>query len=144
MIGCLAALLLAAGAHVAQAASIDLEARDLVIGEPIVLTVTPDDGTAADWTVTADYFPNSVVEQTESIGMTDSAGMVVWTPQHAGIVSLYAARGGDTVGRSVGVQFAALPVGAALMFLIAGTILLGCAGWALVRLMEHDPVHGLH
>ncbi len=144
MIGYLAALLLVAGAHVAQAASIDLEARDLVIGQPITLTVTPDNSTADDWTVTANYFPNSVVEEAEAIGTTDSAGSVTWTPRHAGIVLLSASRGEETAGRAVGVKFVSLPAGAALMFIIAGTILLGCAGWALVRLMEHDPVHGLH
>ena len=144
MIGFLAILALAAGVQTAAGASIDLEARNPVMGEPISLTVIPDDSAAAGWTVTANYFPNSVVEEAEEIGMTDSAGRVEWTPQHAGIVSLNAARGDDTAKRAVGVAFSSLPGGAVLVFIIAGTILLGGAGWSLIRLMEHDPAHGLH
>ena len=144
MIRYLAALLLAAGTPATHAASIDLDDADLVIGKHTILTVGTSTDIAAGWAVTARYFPNSVVEETQTIGTTDSAGSIGWTPQHAGIVQLSASRGEETIGRSASVRFESLPGGAALVFIFAGTIRLGGAGWALVRLFEHDPAHGLH
>lgn len=140
----LATLLAIVAVQNARSAEITFDAKALTRDEPVsVIFVGKDRGDVEGYTVTARYYPNSIVESVVDIGVTDSTGAVMWTPKYAGMVTLLAKRDGADVSRSVGVRFPALPGGAVVVFIFAGTILLGGAGWSLVRLMEHEPKHGL-
>jgi len=88
--------------------------------------------------VSVEYFPNSRAARTDTIGLTDVRGRVRWVPAFAGIVSLTARRGHETVATAASVQFPSVPPGAVLVFLFAGTVLLGGSGWAIIRLFERD------
>jgi hypothetical protein len=140
----LTAILAIAVAQNARSTEITFDTKAMTRGElvsVILVDTTRDDVTG--FVVTARYYPNSTVESVVEIGVTDSAGTVPWTPKYAGMVTLSARQGDVVVSKSVGVRFPALPGGAVVVFLFAGTVLLGGAGWSLVRLMEHEPKHGL-
>ena len=140
----LAALCL--GCLEAAAGELILDTQSLVLEKPTSVSVATDDETeplpGAGWTVVARYYANSTLERSETIGVTDSAGQVIWIPAAPGIVSISATRGDETISRAVSVKYPGLPGGAALVFIVAGSILLGGAGWSLIRLVEHDPKHG--
>jgi hypothetical protein len=140
----LTAILAIAVAQNARSAEITFDAKAMTRDESVlVILVDTARDDVAGFALTAHYNPNSIVESVVEIGVTDSTGAVTWTPEHAGMVTLAARRGDVVVSRSVGVRFPALPGGAVVVFLFAGTVLLGGAGWSLVRLMEHEPKHGL-
>lgn len=96
-------------------------------------------GDPSGWMIVVEYFPNSKVMRDDTVGTTQARGEVVWTPDFAGIVSMKATRGDAVITRSVSVKYPSVPAGAVLVFFVAGTILLGGAGWSLVRLFEHKP-----
>ena len=122
----------------AETLSVDREM--LVRDRQTVVRVLDETGLPASGRiVTADYFPNSMVERTDSLGVSDSTGMVRWTPEFAGIVTLGASKDGASTSLSVSVRFPGVPAGAVLVFIAAGVILLGGAGWSFMHLMEHAP-----
>jgi hypothetical protein len=134
----LSVVILMLWASIATAATIG-HGADLVEGTARVVTIRPDSGeTAAGWTITATYFPNSSIARIDTVGTTDSIG-VTWKPSFAGIVALKASQGRKSISANVSVKFPGIPAGAILVFLVAGTILLGGAGWSLIRLVEHTP-----
>lgn len=140
----LALVLTAAFVQNARSVEITFETSVITRDVPVsIVVVDPEQSDVTGYTVTARYYPNSIAESTVPVGVTDSTGAVIWTPIHAGMVTLSAKRDGIEVSRSVGVRFPALPGGAVVVFFFAGIVLLGGAGWSLVRLMEHEPKHGL-
>jgi hypothetical protein len=140
-------MILLLAVQIGTAQTIVLDTESLVQDGVTEIVIDSGEGNLAadmaDWVVTAQYFPNSVVVRDEMVGETDSIGRVSWTPSHAGIVTLSAKRGEDSASRSVSVKFPGLPGGAVVVFFVAGTILLGGAGWSLIRMFEHDTKHGL-
>ena len=162
-------LAFAALAATAQAATIELDRNSLVRGVPTQIRIVPDSvevvvheffsgaagsgesevvrqpGDASGWAVYVEYFPNSKVMRDDTLGVTGPSGVVTWTPDFAGIVAVKALhprspqQGSEELHANVSVRFPGVPAGAVLVFFIAGTILLGGAGWSLVHLMEHAP-----
>jgi len=96
------------------------------------------------WKGYVEYFPNSKVARDDTLGVTGPAGEVFWEPAFAGIVAVRAIRkkeGGspEQLATNVSVRFPSVPAGGVLVFLTAGFVLLGGAGWAFVHLLEHKP-----
>lgn len=139
-------LVLCIGGMKAGAVELIVDTQAPVLEKPAGISVVIDDEAkqlpAAGWTVVARYYPNSTLERSETVGVTDSSGKVTWIPAAPGIVSISAVRGDETITHAVSVMYPGLPGGAALVFIVAGSILLGGAGWSLIRLVEHDPRHG--
>ena len=136
----IAVMLMLASFATVHAASIDL-VKPVVRDSAHVVTVVTDSTTPLDgWTVSAVYYPGSTVERVDSVGVTDSTGKTSWTPKFAGIVALKASREEMSASKNVGVQYPGVPAGAVIVFLLAGAILLGGAGWSLIHLIEHKPV----
>jgi len=161
-ISALAGLLALGLASAAGAARLAIDRASLVRDTPAVIRVVPDsvdvvvreffaDSSAgasetvreardpSGWTLYVEYFPNSSVVRDDSIGSTGIDGTVTWKPVFAGIVSVKARRGDEVLATNVSVKFPSMPVGAVLVFAVAGTILFGGAGWSIVHLMEHKP-----
>jgi len=90
------------------------------------------------WTVVVEYFPNSKVVRDDTLGVTTREG-IAWIPAFAGIASVIALRGGERISTAASVRFPAVPAGAITVFIFAGSVLFGGAGWSLVRLFEHQP-----
>ena len=136
----LCALVLVAGG--ASADSISLDTAPPTRGEVVAVSVATSEGDPTGWALAVTYFPNSIIERTDELGRADSLGRIAWLPRFAGLATLTATRGDESVSLSTSVKFPGVPAGAALVFIVAGTILLGGAGWSLIRLAEHEPPPG--
>jgi len=112
-------LLLAAAATVE--AGVELDAPPAVQGEAATLVVTKNNEPLGEQLVKVTYYPNSEIKRTVEVGRTDARGRVEWTPAHAGMAAISA---GDQ-NKTFGVRFPAMPIGAVVVFLIAGTLLFG-------------------
>ena len=98
--------------------------------EPVELTLTTASGfPAAGVEVKAGYGPGSELLRETSLGTTDNAGKLSWTPEEAGLVALSAeaqgADGPEALASSISVQFDGAPVSGLLVMLVAGLILYG-------------------
>jgi NSS family neurotransmitter:Na+ symporter len=119
------ALLAPAKAHAQDVPAIPARAR---VGEAVNLTLPG----AASLTVT--YRPNSSIARSVTLPV-GSDGVVVWTPEQAGVVALVIDGG---TSRNVSVRFAGVPWLGIVVLAAAGTILFGGAGYGLKRLFEGD------
>ena len=152
-----ASLLLISAIHAAAAVTIGIDSTGFTHACPSHITVTTDvvvqdsAGTMYDLpegTLLATYFPNSIVASVETVAvmpdtlLSANTVTVPWTPRYAGIVTLNLQTPSESVSRNVSVKFPGVPAGGVLVFLAAGMILLGGAGWSLTHLMEHTPGQG--
>ena len=128
----------AVAAH-AAGSSISLDTTPPMRERPVAATVVVSGGDASGWVVSVTYFPNSIIQHTDEIGQTDSLGRIAWLPKFAGLATLTATCGHESVSMATSVKFPGIPAGAAVVFIVAGTILLGGAGWSLIRLAEREP-----
>jgi hypothetical protein len=89
------------------------------------------------------YRPESRVEKSVSPGATNSAGIVRWTPEEAGVVTITAAwteqdsiAGSATI--NISVKFASTPASGVAIMIFAGLLLLGGSAVQFARLMRES------
>jgi hypothetical protein len=112
-------------------AGIELDTEPAVVGNEVTLTVlSQGKQPAADAPVKVTYYPNSEIKRTVEVGRTDERGQLRWTPEHAGLSTI--AAGEQT--KTIGVRFDGMPLGALVVFLIAGTLLFGGIAFGVSRL----------
>ena len=91
--------------------------------------------------VTVVYRPESQVEQTDDVGITNAAGIVRWSPKDVGVVTINAswedeAGAADGATANISVKFAAVPANGIFIMIFAGLLLLGGSAvrfWRLLR-----------
>ena len=117
-------------------------------GEATTITVLAENGEpAAELLVKATYSPNASasITATDTVGVTDEHGQVVWTPHTEGIVMLQAVKTEGSiqgmpqetvvVKKNVSVKFANIPPSGVFIFLFAGSILFGGIVFAYRKLV---------
>jgi hypothetical protein len=103
-------------------AQITVEPTKPMLGQATVVQVGDGKGQPAPAVeLKAAYFPGSEVEETVTVGSTDPAGTVTWTPEHAGLVRLTAGEKSATIS----VRYPSAPLSGLIVFVVAGSILLG-------------------
>jgi len=136
------ALVYVATASAVGAASIDTGPETPMRGKPGRVAIASTDGADSAWSVSIAYFPNSVIEHVDSLGRTDAGGAIEWTPRFAGLATITAIRGDDTTSQAISIRFPGMPGAALIVFLVAGAILLGGAGWSLAKLTRDAEATG--
>jgi hypothetical protein len=127
----LAALLLAAPAAAqAPPATLDPVAEDPVTDKTTVLQLTLAGLPATGYAVVARYRENAheTLKSTQEIGTTDAEGKVDWVPERPGVVVLAWEQPGveGTAGKqNISVVYDGAPIGAVIIALFAGLMLLG-------------------
>jgi hypothetical protein len=100
-----------------------------VEGESTTLEITDGDGNRVDGAeLKVVYYPGSDVEHRESVGTTNAAGEVEWTPHFAGLARIeWSLPGADEMSeaRVIGVRYQRMPKPALAMFLVALFMLFG-------------------
>lgn len=87
------------------------------------------------------YRPESQVEKTVTVGTTNNAGIVRWTPEDVGVVTISAAwteedSTAGTATSNISVKFASLPVDGIAIMIFAGLLLLGGSIIRFTRLLR--------
>lgn len=113
-----AAIVLAANTAMA---GLELDTKTVVVGNEITITATKNDAPLAHEPLEVTYYPNSEIKRIVEVGRTDEAGRINFVPEYAGITSLAV---GDQ-SKTIAVRFDSMPVGALIVFLFAGTLLIG-------------------
>lgn len=76
--------------------------------------------------VVARYRPGSRVESADTLGATDPAGALEWTPRDAGLVTLATAGGdGPSISSNLSVRYRGVPLPGLIIMILAGVILYG-------------------
>jgi hypothetical protein len=115
--------------------------------EQVRLAVSDGDGNLVRGAaVTVTYRPGSSVEKVDTLGETDSAGAIVWTPSDAGIAALDATWQGPeqtelSATTTVSVRFQKLPLDGLLIMIVAGLLLTVGSIIRIVRLLR-EPEFG--
>ncbi len=107
--------------------SLTVVPETLRVGEQAILTWTDATGTPiTDAHALVVYRPGSLVSKTEPIGKLSEQGGLAWRPKVGGLVRLRVEGADGTVAiRDVSVRFAGVPIAGILVFVAAGTILVG-------------------
>ena len=132
------ALLLAAAAAAAETELV-IDADHPIRGKAVTIRLTGAEGTGP-FTLEATYRPNSQTERTETVGVFDESGEVLWTPRDAGITRLRALDpdGGELWSGNTAVWYPSLSVSGILIFLFAGFLLFGGASLSMRRALAPD------
>lgn len=128
----------ALGALADQAGTIQLSEKYPEKGQPTHITLEADDAPVAGAMVKVHYRPNSETTVTQTLGPSDTAGGVEWTPDDAGIVTLEAQREGAEAPfatRNVAVRYRGFPAQGLMIMLLAGVLLFGGAAFGFVMLL---------
>ena len=88
--------------------------------------------------VSVKYYPGSKIERVDTVGVTDPSGYLLWRPKYAGVVSVSARKDSESVSINRSVKFDSIPGSGILVLMIAGIVLMGGAGWSILRLYEKD------
>lgn len=140
----LGAVLIAPLTCEAAAGSIDIADRYPVVNEPTLIHVRNSYGQSVEGAVIrVTYRPESRVETTDSLGTTNDAGIVHWTPEDVGVVTISAAwmEGDSTTGaatQNISIKFASTPANGIAIMVFAGFILLGGSIIRLSRLIRES------
>lgn len=139
----LASVILAAPVTRAAAAGrIDTGDQYPVVGKETIIHVRDSSGRLIEGAlIDITYRPESQVEKLVSLGATNQAGIVRWTPEDAGVVTIAASwtENDSTVAtgtRNVSVRFASLPVNGLAIMILAGLLLLGGSAVHFIRLLR--------
>lgn len=125
-----AGLVVWGGLLLAGSAQAGIELPEMVTaGQPTTVVVTSADGTPlAGMEVKVLYRPGSQVSSSQTVGVTDAAGNIAWSPEHAGLVTLSGTSPDGTVlSSNFAIRFAGVPVSGVLIMLGAGILLYGGA-----------------
>ncbi len=103
-------------------------------GRPCRIRVTRDGQPAADAMLAVTYRPNSEVSHVDTLGRADETGVLMWTPQDAGIATLSAAVGDAAPCELiVSVRFRGIPVAGVIVMVVAGLILFGGNSYSFAK-----------
>ena len=124
------------GSTTGSAAELVLEKDHPTRGEEIEVRISGvDDPTTC--ILSAAYRPGSATEVSEAVGRFTADGVVRWSSQDAGLSTLSANSGDETVAtRNVAVRFDSTPPLGVLILLVAGLLLFGGATVMLRRALE--------
>lgn len=131
-------------APVAAEVTIAAEDERPLRDEVVRLRVASDGAPAAGYRVVAVYRPNSQTGTEETLVAVDASGSVLWTPRHAGPVTLQVFPPGATAGEppaathTLAVRYGHFPPSGMLIMVLAGLLLFGGAGLALALLLRPD------
>lgn len=90
------------------------------------ISIQDDTGTGiADAEVRVTYRPGSSVEKTETVGVTNESGRIMWTPSMAGIATIDASWGEEAASLNVSIRFSSVPVLGVIIMILAGLLLVG-------------------
>lgn len=136
--------------HSAQAA-LKLGEKNPVEGKPTSVLITDNKNApvmGAELVVT--YNPFSNTERIRVVNLrSDSGGILLWTPESAGLVVLQARiqRGTDRQGKpqykivastTLGVKYKGLPISGLIVFLVAGAFLFGGMAYGFAKAFAQD------
>ncbi|MBD3236294.1 MAG: hypothetical protein GF330_06310 [Candidatus Eisenbacteria bacterium] len=103
-------------------------------GRPCRILLTTGEAPLAGAWVTALVRPNSEVSRLDTLGRTDAAGTVHWTPTDAGLATLTASRADSALCElTVAVRFPGVPALGLVMLLVAGLLLFGGNSYSFAK-----------
>lgn len=103
-------------------------------GRPCDLTIRADGQPAGGQLLVATYRPNSEVARCDTLGATNAAGTLAWSPRDAGMATLDVYDAGRAVQTmTVSIKFRETPALGVAILILAGIILFGGNGYALAR-----------
>ncbi|MCB0570955.1 MAG: hypothetical protein KDC66_14365 [Phaeodactylibacter sp.] len=123
-------LALVAAGLLPTAAQISVSNDKPVRGDAITITLAKPEPY-----VVVTYRPNSSLAHSDTLRTTGMATDFQWAPSRAGVVSLSTAGQGS---RNVSVRYKGMPGLGIMVLILAGTILLGGAGFAFGLLFRDD------
>lgn len=136
------ALLAAPIAGAAAGGRIDTAEKFPTVGRSTLIHVRNSLGRSVEGAlISITYRPESQVEKTVSLGATNNAGIVRWTPGDAGVVTISAAwtEADSTAGAAtsnISVKFASAPASGIAIMILAGLLLLGGSIIRFARLLR--------
>ena len=134
-------VLLAGSAFAAELSPIETDPMPDI--ETRLKLVEGDGGPAVGYVVRARYRENAheTLRSTQELGTSDLAGEVVWVPQRSGVVVLaWEKPGAEGTGGSqnISVVYDGFPLGAMLIALFAGLLLLGGSVLFFLQMMREQ------
>lgn len=111
-------------------------------GETIVIKIERENEPVPGVKVSCKFRPNSACEEVKSVGVTGDDGILKWTPDTAGIVTITAKSGdaedAESISKHISIRYSEVPVEFMVVFAGAGFILFGGLSFALKKNFSGD------